>query len=87
MNRARFFRTVFVRYRAKNDMSIAKELQEMNISLSESGAEMMANYKNIKKRLELALASFRNVRKEDLNELEVSISEDTSNMTDALRFS
>ena len=88
INRVRFFRTIFIRYRAKNDMSIGKELQEMNISLSESGAEMMANYKNIKKRIEHALKQFASIRKERVTEeIMNETHEDAGNLNESnLRF-
>ena len=47
MQQTNFFRTVFIRYRAKDDMQLAKELSELNINLGDSGIEIIANYRNI----------------------------------------
>jgi len=47
MQQTNYFRTVFVRYRAKDDMQLAKELSELNINLGDSGIEIVANYRNI----------------------------------------
>ena len=46
-NRVNNFRTVFLRYRAKNDLLLSKELQEMNLNLEKHGVELRANTKNI----------------------------------------
>ena len=44
---AKHFQTTFIRYRAKEDQTLAKETQGMLINLDESGVEILANFKNI----------------------------------------
>lgn len=69
---------MFVRYRAKNDLFIARELQSMNISLGDAGTEILANYKNIQKRLEYIWNRFTNIR--DPNFLDVTLNEDAESV-------
>jgi len=41
------FKTIFIRYRAKNDGNLIKEINDMNSNLSDSGTELKANAKDI----------------------------------------
>ena len=41
------FKTIFIRYRAKKDGNLIKEINDMNSNLSENGTELKANAKDI----------------------------------------
>ena len=41
------FKTIFIRYRAKNDVNLIKEISYMNLNLGDSGTELKANAKDI----------------------------------------
>ena len=41
------FKTIFIRYRAKNDVNLIKEISDMNLNLGDSGTELKANAKDI----------------------------------------
>ena len=41
------FKTIFIRYRAKNDVNLTKEISDMNLNLGDSGTELKANAKDI----------------------------------------
>ena len=43
------FKTIFIRYRAKNDLNLIKEINDMNSNLSDNGTELKANAKDIDK--------------------------------------
>ena len=49
------FKTIFIRYRAKNDGNLIKEINDMNINLSDSGTELKANAKDIQQIIDEAL--------------------------------
>ena len=54
------FKTIFIRYRAKKDGNLIKEINDMNLNLSDSGTELMANAKEINKIIDEALKKFSN---------------------------
>ena len=41
------FKTIFIRYRAKNDVNLIKEISDMNLNLGDSGTELKAKAKDI----------------------------------------
>jgi hypothetical protein len=49
------FKTVFIRYRAKNDLNLTKEINDMNINLGNNGTELKANAKDIQRIINEAL--------------------------------
>ena len=54
------FKTIFIRYRAKKDNNLIKEINDMNSNLSDSGIELMANAKDINKVIDEALRKCTN---------------------------
>ena len=54
------FKTIFIRYRAKKDGNLIKEINDMNSNLSDSGIELMANAKDINKVIDEALRKCSN---------------------------
>jgi len=54
------FKTIFIRYRAKKDSNLIKEINDMNSNLSDSGIEFMANAKDINKVIDEALRKCSN---------------------------
>jgi len=66
------FKTIFIRYRAKKDGNLIKEINDMNLNLSDSGTELMANAKEINKIIDEALKKFSNeVDKVSVNDSDV----------------
>ncbi len=43
------FKTIFIRYRAKNDVNLIKEINDMNLNLGDNGTELKANAKDIER--------------------------------------
>lgn len=52
------FKTIFIRYRAKKDGNLIKEINDMNSNLSDSGIELKANAKDIQQVIDEALRKF-----------------------------
>jgi hypothetical protein len=66
------FKTIFIRYRAKKDGNLIKEINDMNSSLSDSGTELKANAKDIDKVIDEALKKCSNeVEKVSVNDSNV----------------
>ena len=52
------FKTIFIRYRAKNDVNLIKEINDMNLNLGNNGTELKANAKDIERVINEALRKF-----------------------------